>query len=178
MRTVDCLVGLVLLCVLMILSASPVSAEGNKALYDPGRDPRTDIRAAQERARDSGRYVLLVIGNDTCIWCYWLDRHLTRDLAAQQAVANSFEVINVYFGDENDNAAFFAELPRFEGFPHLYVLGDDGEVLASQDASVLIRERRFDTRRIEEFAASWRRTIDDSDRSPRQSTVEKRNVAG
>ena len=67
----------------------------------------------------------------------------------------SFELVHVYYGDVNPNRAFFAKLPEFQRFPHLYVMDVSGEILASRDASVLMQARKFDTSRISAFAARW-----------------------
>ena len=51
--------------------------------------------------------------------------------------------------------AFLAAMPAFELFPHFFVVGHDGGVLASVDADVLIADARYDNALIAEFVRRW-----------------------
>ncbi len=125
--------------------------------FDATRDPARDLRRALAAAAASDKRVLVMVGGDWCVWCFLLDRHLRSDAEAARTLYGEFELLRVYYGDDNTNEAFLAAFPEFELFPHFFVVETDGHVLASVDADVLIADAKYDTGLIHRFAAAWHR---------------------
>jgi len=125
------------------------------AAYDRARDPEADFRAASAAAAAKNRRVLIVVGGDWCMWCFMLDRHLRMDPEAKRLFHEGFEVMRVYYNDDNTNAAFLARFPAFEVFPHFFVVEPDGRVRASVTADIFIREAKYDTALIRGFVELW-----------------------
>lgn len=125
--------------------------------FDPARDPVRDLEQALQAARSEGRRVLVMVGGDWCVWCFLLDRYLRTDVDATRILYGEFEVLRVYYGDDNTNDAFLDRFPEFEMFPHFFVVESDGRVLASIPADVLIADAKYDVGRIRAFAARWGR---------------------
>lgn len=141
-------------------AAEPASAwEGKPADYslrfDASRDPQRDFSRALAAAAAGGKRVLVMVGGDWCVWCFLLDRHLRTDPEAARTLYGGFEVLRVYYGEDNTNDDFLAAFPQFEMFPHFFVVETDGRVLASVDADVLIAEAKFDTGLLHRFARAW-----------------------
>lgn len=123
--------------------------------FDPARDPVADLASAKRAAAGAGHNVLVIVGGDWCVWCFLLDRHLRLDPAAARTLYRGFEVLRVYYGDDNTNQAFLAPFPAFETFPHFFVVSPQGRVLASVNADHFIRDAKYDDARLAEFAARW-----------------------
>jgi thiol:disulfide interchange protein len=125
------------------------------ASYDRTRDPEADFRAAAAAARAKNRRVLIVVGGDWCMWCFMLDRHLRADAEAKRLFFDGFELMRVYYNDDNTNQAFLSRFPAFEVFPHFFVVEPDGRVRASVTADIFIRDAKYDTALIRSFVEQW-----------------------
>lgn len=124
--------------------------------FSAGRDPAADLKLALAAAREHERRVLVMVGGDWCVWCFLLDRHFREDPEAARLFYEGFEVLRVYYGDDNPNKAFLDGFPDFEMFPHFFVVETDGRVLASVTADVLIADAKYQTALIRSFAKHWR----------------------
>jgi thiol:disulfide interchange protein len=123
--------------------------------FDPRRDPELDLLAARAAAAQAKRPVLLVVGGDWCVWCFLLDRHFSRDADAARAWYGAFEVVRVYYGDDNKNARFLARYPDFELFPHFFIVAPDGKLRGASTADVLIRDAKYDNALLRAFIDRW-----------------------
>ena len=137
-------------------ASAPSELPAYSTTYDAARDPQADFAAALQAAAAKQRRVLVMVGGDWCVWCFLLDRHMRIDPQAAQALYGGFELLRVYYNDENKNQAFLAKFPDFTMFPHFFVVGTDGRVLASVPADVLIRDAKYDTALMRGFAGKWR----------------------
>ncbi len=139
-------------------AAAEVQGRADYAIsFDGARDPARDLQRAVAAAAAGGKRVLVVVGGDWCVWCFLLDRHLGADPEAARVLYGEFEVLRVYYGEDNTNDAFLARFPEFEMFPHFFVVETDGRVLASVDADVFIADAKYSTALIRDFAAGWRK---------------------
>ena len=125
-------------------------------VYDSARNPAADFELALSSARESQRRVLVLVGGNWCVWCFFLDRHLNQDPAAAKLFYEGFEVLRVYWGEDNTNQAFLSRFPDFELFPHLFIVERDGTVLASVLADVLINDAKYDNALIAKLVEQWR----------------------
>lgn len=126
-------------------------------IFDARRDPAADLQLALAAAKERHRRVLVMVGGDWCVWCFLLDRHFREDPEAARLFYEGFEVLRVYYGDDNPNKAFLAGFPDFEMFPHFFVVETDGRVLASVTADVLIADAKYQTSLIRSFAKHWKK---------------------
>lgn len=141
-----------------VSAAVEVQGRADYALaFDGARDPARDLQRAVAAAAAGGKRVLVVVGGDWCVWCFLLDRHLGADPEAARILYGGFEVLRVYYGEDNTNDAFLARFPEFELFPHFFVVETDGRVLASVDADVFIDDAKCSTALIRDFTAGWRK---------------------
>lgn len=124
--------------------------------FSAARDPAADLKLALAAAKEHNRRVLVMVGGDWCVWCFLLDRHFREDPEAARLFYEGFEVLRVYYGDDNPNKAFLAGFPDFDLFPHFFVVETDGRVLASVNADVLIADAKYQTALIRKFAQHWR----------------------
>ena len=135
-----------------------LQAEGLPAYslgYDPARDPFSDGRAALNLARQTGRMVLIEVGGDWCSWCHVLDRFLNQHPAIRTKLHERFVVLKVNVDDSNDNAGFLSAFPPALGYPHMYITGNDGSIVHSQDTAEFLRNGEYSQQRVLGFLDHW-----------------------
>jgi thiol:disulfide interchange protein len=135
-------------------AAAPAAAPAADT-FDPKADPVKDLAAAVVRARTTNRRIILDVGGEWCSWCHILDRFIAGHAELGAAIARDFVWLKINFSPENENTAFLAKYPRIEGYPHLYVLGQDGELLHSQNTADLELGSSYDLAKMQTFFATW-----------------------
>jgi hypothetical protein len=124
--------------------------------YDPAVDPFEQVRSAQVRAQASHKLVLVMAGGEWCIWCHYLHAFLERNADIGHALEGTFVVVKAYFGEKNENDAFFSTLPKAAGYPHFWVLSADGTLLESQNTLPLENgDKSYDRRNFMAFVDQW-----------------------
>ncbi len=123
--------------------------------YDPKRDAQKDIRAAIAQAGRTHKRVLLEIGGEWCSWCHTLDSFFDShpDLLAYRE--QHFITVKINYSDENKNEAVLSQYPEIPGFPHLFVLDQDGRFLHSEGTSQLENGRSYNLDKIFAFLRQW-----------------------
>ncbi len=150
-----------LTAVLLAFHAAPLAHAAEDIGYDPHADPSATLAAATAQARQEHKLVLLVAGGDWCIWCHYLHAFLDANEDIDRALHQVFVVAQVYFGDENENAAFFSQWPRADGYPHFWVLSSSGALVKSQPTVVLENGKKsYDKAKFAAFIESWRSAED------------------
>jgi thioredoxin-related protein len=125
--------ALLLIFLVVACDSRPMRATG----YDPTSDPNAALERAVSQAKAGGKKVLVIAGGDWCPWCLALETFIGKNADVKAALDQTFVTIEVYFGEKNRNADFFAKLPRAKGYPHFWVISTDGKVINSLDTSGL-----------------------------------------
>lgn len=123
--------------------------------FDPTRDAAADVAAAVAQAKAEGKRVLVDVGGEWCSWCHIMDRFFAADAEARDLRERGFVFVKVNFSPENRNETFLSRWPHIGGYPHLFVLGSDGELLHSQDTSELEAGEGYDRGRVMAFLRRW-----------------------
>jgi len=140
-----------------LLGVAALTRAAGELGYDASADPFVQVSEARAEAAATDKLILVVAGGDWCIWCHYLADFLHGHAAIDEALESTFVVVKAYIGDENDNAAFFATLPEAAGYPHFWVLDEDGSVLVSQNTLPLEDgEKSYDEGRFMAFIDRWR----------------------
>ena len=128
--------------------------------YDPDRKPSLDLAAAIDNAQKNNRLVLMIVGGYWCHWCYVLDDFLEKEEEYYNRFYATFEVVKVYYGDENRNQKFLSKYPRIRGYPHFFILDNNYNLVGSQDTGKLemklsAARDRYSTGQMERFLKKW-----------------------
>jgi thiol:disulfide interchange protein len=123
--------------------------------YDPGRNPFDDGRAALSLARSTDRLVMIEAGGDWCRWCLVFDNFMQKNSAVREKLHDNFVLLKVNVSDANDNAEFFAGLPRTNGYPHVFISRSDGGLIGSTDITRLVVNGNYDEQRFRAFLQHW-----------------------
>jgi thiol:disulfide interchange protein len=122
--------------------------------FDPARDTGRDLETALQMARETNRRVLVEIGGEWCTWCHIMDRFFAAHPDLQRVRDANFVWLKVNFSKENPNETLLARWPKVAGYPHLFVLDMDGQVLHSQDTSLLEAGKDYDPAAFRAFLVS------------------------
>ena len=123
--------------------------------FDPARDPFADLETAKVEAKRGGKRVLLDVGGEGCSWCHILDEFIGGDGEIRSFRDANFVWVKVNFSPENENQAFLAQYPEIKGYPHLFVLDNDGKLLHSQFTGELEKGKGYDRKKFFDFLKEW-----------------------
>ena len=124
-------------------------------VYDPARDPASDLDTAVVRAVAEDKRILIQVGGDWCVWCHILDEYIQSEKEINAALGRSFLIVKVNFDTSNRNEDFLSKYPTIEGYPHIFVLEKDGTLLHSQRTDVLEEGRSYSRSAILGFIQKW-----------------------
>ena len=148
-------IGLAAGALAVLLSAASLRGEAGTLGYDPDRDPAADLRAAVVQARSRGSRILVVVGGEWCSWCHTLDRFVKGNEEIHGMWERHFVTLKVHFDPETPNAEFLGRFPRIEGYPHIFVLEEDGTLLHSQNTALLEDGDSYSKKAMGAFLGQW-----------------------
>jgi thioredoxin-related protein len=136
-------------------SCKPGSSYQPVTKFDPARDAARDIAAAVKEAQRTGKYVILDVGGEWCIWCRRLDHFFEQNKDISDYMHKNYVVVKVNWSKENKNEAVLSSYPKIPGYPHLFVLDARGNLVHSQDTGLLEAGDHHDRDKIMEFLRKW-----------------------
>jgi thiol:disulfide interchange protein len=91
--------------------------------YDPSRDPEKDLAAACAEAKNSNKYLFVVVGGEWCVWCVWcvwchiMDEffHEHQDLMLLRD--KNYVLLKVNMSRENMNRTFDVSPSQYSRIP-------------------------------------------------------------
>lgn len=144
------------------LVAGPPGFGGSDAGYKPvrgyeiQRGPAKDLKAAIAEAHRSGRNILLQVGGNWCVWCHRLDQFFDDHAELNDLREKNFVVLYVNFSEQNKNEKFLSQFSKPSGFPYLYALNADGQLVKAQGTGDLEHGKgSYNPDRIREFLTKY-----------------------
>ena len=153
-----------LLLASVLFAGSPVRTQEKSAVmsgftpmsrFDPARDATGDIKDALREAQVQGKRVLIDVGGEWCIWCRRLDTLFQQNRELNDYREQNFVTVKVNWSPENKNEAILSQYPKVAGYPHLFVLDNDGKLLHSQDTGKLESGKHHDPEKVMAFLKLW-----------------------
>ncbi|MBC7797758.1 MAG: thioredoxin family protein [Pyrinomonadaceae bacterium] len=123
--------------------------------FDPTRVAADDLKAAVAKAAKENKRIILDVGGEWCSWCRLMDNYFAKNVELTKLREDNFVWLKVNFSPENENKEFLASYPEVKGYPHLFVLEKDGELLHSQDTSALEEGKGYNLKIFTEFLQKW-----------------------
>ena len=141
---------------IMLISLETFAGDTTK-LYNPAANVKKDIAATLIKAKAQGKFVLIKVGGNWCIWCYRFHDFVAKDSALKRLMETNYVVYHLNWSCENKNLDYLKTLgyPQRFGFPALVVLDADGNRLHTQDSGLLEKEKTYDADKVEDFLAGW-----------------------
>ncbi|MCF8267028.1 MAG: thioredoxin family protein [Ignavibacteriales bacterium] len=123
--------------------------------FDPQRDPVKDLELAKEIAKKDGKRIILDVGGEWCIWCHRIDDFILANNELNNFISNNFVVLKINYSEENKNEKFLSGFASIPGFPHFFVLDENGKLLHSQDTALLEKDKSYDFDKFMAFVKQW-----------------------
>ena len=135
-----------------LLGVYALSAQSPAGPYDTHADARKDLAAAQQRAKASKKYVMVIFGANWCEDCVVLHR-LLDEPATKSYVDAHFEVVGVDLGrfDKQMDIAKTLKLDLDRGIPAAAFLAPDGRSIGNTNNGELEASRDYHSEMILHF---------------------------
>jgi thioredoxin-related protein len=142
---------------LILSTLVSLAASGYKPVtkYDPGRKPENDLLQAEAEAQSTHRHILIDVGGEWCIWCKVMDDFFATHKDLRELRDQDYVWMKVNFSRDNENRNFLSQFPSIPGYPHLFVLDENGKLLHSQPTSPLEQGKGYSAERMRDFLIQW-----------------------
>ena len=150
-RTISTVAGVMLL--VAVAGARPRQTLEPK--FDPARNAEQDIRTAVTDAQRTHKRIILDVGGEWCGWCHILDKFYAAHADLIAFREKNYVWLKINFSPENENKAVLSRYPGITGYPHLFVLDENGKLLQSQDTSPLEEGASYNLDRMFAFLKKW-----------------------
>jgi thioredoxin-related protein len=124
--------------------------------FDPTRNPNDDLKAAVELARNTNKRIILDVGGEWCIWCHRIDAFIYNTIEIKSLLEENFIALKINYSKENKNEKFLSQYPQVVGYPHFFVLDNEGKLLHSQNTGELEKEKDYDKEKFIAFLNRWK----------------------
>ena len=141
--------------VMGILNVTPDSFSGDGLLaMIESNDPLEPMREQARQFLES-KCDILDVGGEWCGWCHALDKYFVAHADLMALRSKSYVWLKVNYSPENKNEKVLSRYPAIKGYPHLFVLGDDGALLHSQDTALLEEGPSYNFDKMKAFLTKW-----------------------
>lgn len=125
--------------------------ESDRVKFDPAANAAEDIQAAIIEAKNSGKKILLDVGGEWCIWCHKMDIFIKRHQKLNEIIEDKFVVVKINYSKENKNEEVLSRFPEVGGYPHIFILDENGKLIHSQNTAELEKNKAYDLDKFLEF---------------------------
>lgn len=127
--------------------------------YDSKRNAVQDLQAAEGEARKTGKRVLMQVGGSGawCDWCHFMDAFFQAHPDLVELRDRYFVTVKISVSVDNQNREVLSHYPKIYGYPHFFVLDDQGNLIHSQQTSPLEmgQGNTYNADRVKEFLLKW-----------------------
>lgn len=128
----------------------------NSDQFDPSRDAEKDFQEAVAFAKANQVRILVEVGGEWCSWCRRLNRLIEEHTAIKEMLFSHFAFLRINYSKENKNETFLSRYPVIKGYPHIFVLNENGELLHSQDTGEWEEGQSYSENQILQFLQRWK----------------------
>jgi thioredoxin-related protein len=126
-------------------------------LYKPAENAKQEIASAVKKAKEEGKYVLIQIGGNWCIWCARFNDFITKNVSLDSLVNSNYVVYHLNYSKENKNSDLLEkyDFPQRFGFPVFLVLNEKGDLIHTQSSWYLESGKSYDQEKVTAFIKDW-----------------------
>lgn len=126
-------------------------------VYDEQIDAMQQVEDAAAEARRTGRNVICQVGGNWCKWCLRFADFVKNDTEIAQCLADNYVYRHVNYPRQNPGPLLkrLGNPGRF-GYPVLVVINGEGEVIHTQDTSLLEKGDSYDRKKVLRFLNCWK----------------------
>ncbi len=137
------------------LALAACGKAGGHAGYDASRDAAADVKNALVSARAGHKRVLIEAGGNWCSWCKIMERYFAEHSELAALRDKNYVTVKVNVESGGPVPAALAAYPAPAGFPHLYVLDENGTLIQSQNTAELESGQSYDLEKFTFFLSSF-----------------------
>jgi len=123
--------------------------------YDSTADPFVQLENAKTLASDGNKLILLDVGGEWCIWCHRLDDLFREHADLATYMKAHYVPVKINYSLENKNEKFLARYPKIGGYPHIFVLDAQGDLIHSQNTGDLEEGKGHSPEKVMTFLKKW-----------------------
>ena len=138
-----------------VSTSIPAATSSDLNAYNPSSDPAQDLHKAVLIAQKENKRILVEVGGEWCVWCRIMDDFYTAHPDLLKLREANYILVKVNYSQENDNQAFLSQYPPIPGYPHIFILENDGSFLHSQDTSALEEGKSYNLQKFTAFLQEW-----------------------
>jgi hypothetical protein len=124
--------------------------------YDKARNPAQDLAATIARAKAEKKHILVQVGGDWCGWCKRMSQYVETNERVRENIQQNYLIMKVTYDGEQKNEAFLSRYPPIPGYPHLFVLDAEGNLLHSQGTAELEEGSGYNEQVYLAFLDKWK----------------------
>ena len=113
------------------------------------------VAALNAQFQRGGKRIVLDVGGEWCSWCHLMDAFMEGDSEIRRFRDAHYVWMKVNYSEDNENAAFLSRFPAITGYPHLFVLDAQGQLLHSQFTGELEKGKGYDRGKFFAFLKEW-----------------------
>jgi thioredoxin-related protein len=137
------------------VQAEKISAVIEREKFDPKRDSAADLKTAVSKASAEHKRIVLDIGGEWCVWCRYMDRFLLTHTELEKLKDDNFVWLKIDYSEGHENSEFLSAYPAASGYPHFYILDEDGKLLLSQSTDILETPDGYSVQKFADFLKKW-----------------------
>jgi hypothetical protein len=121
--------------------------------FDKTVNPHKDLKIAMNKAKKSGKNILIIAGGSWCKWCNAMDSFIDTNQDIKNKFYTDFEVVRVYYGANTNKYAqsLLKQFPVLAGTPHFYVLDSDAKLIKSFGTTQLEQGNSYNKTKFMDF---------------------------
>ena len=147
-----------ILAFLTVIISIHAFANDTTKLYNPIANVAKDVVEAVKKAKHENKQVLIQVGGNWCIWCYRFNDFVESDKELKEIVEKNYIVYHLNYSKENQNLDYLKKLgfPQRFGFSVFVILNKDGQVIHTQDSSLLEDGKEsYNKDKVKAFLQNW-----------------------
>jgi len=131
--------------------SEPVSGGAARGRYDASRDAAADIKNALASVKSTHKRVLIEAGGDWSAKCAAMHRFYDANPGLAAVRDANFVTVKVHVESGGPAPDAFKGYPAPPGYPHLYVLDENGSLIQSQDMTEFEKGDAYDLEKFTFF---------------------------
>jgi thiol:disulfide interchange protein len=139
------------LALIAALTLSACGKAGGRGGYDATRDPAADIKNALAQSRAAHKRVLIEAGGNWCSWCKIMDRYFEDHAELAALRDKNYVTVRVNIESGGPVPGALKAYPAPNGYPHIYILDENGSLIQSQNTAELESGQSYDLEKFTFF---------------------------
>lgn len=122
--------------------------------YHPEENAEEKINLLVEKATKENKNIIIQAGGNWCIWCLRFNQFVQDTPELREMVDKKFLYYHLNWSPENKNTQLFEKYGNpgeKYGYPVFIILNKKGEMIHTQDSSVLEKGNSYSEQKVKEF---------------------------